>query len=181
MSNLERNKALGILRSPERNSPLVVHNAVVDLRRNPKAGDESLLKSFLHYPDDMVVSAVLFSLIHVYDSVPDLLERLLHFADGDDRDNGEMPIQSQAIEGLFVLSRESSEAFAKLLAVADDVETPAAPRARAWKCLAELFGVPWSRGYTEAMIWDPESDESSAVRKKVRTAIDARDGRPLSD
>jgi hypothetical protein len=156
-----------------------VHNAVIDLRRDPEPGDEELLKKCLDYPDDMVVSAVLFALIHVYASGPDLKELLLRFADGDPRDNGEMPIQTQAIEGLALYAREYAPALSKLLEVASKNDSAEAPRARAWKCLAELFGVPWQRDFTDAMIWDPESEKSEAIRKKVLSAIEARGGEPL--
>lgn len=179
MSMNMRQTAMRTLTMANQHSPLAVHNAVIDLRRNPEAGDEHLLRKFLDYPDDMVVSAVLYALIHVYESVPGLLELLLRFADGDSRDNGEMPIQTQAIEGLALCSRENSQALSKLLSVANDTRTPDAPRARAWKCLADLFGVPWQREYSNMMIWDPESEESVSIRKEVVSAIEARSGQPL--
>lgn len=174
-----RQNAINILTMPSQHSPLAVHNAVVDLRRNPEAGDERLLRKYLDYPDDMVVSAVLFALIHVYESGTDLKDLLLRFADGDSRDNGEMPIQTQAIEGLVLYSRRDTASLSKLLEIATKDDTAEAPRARAWKCLAELFGVPWQRDYTDAMIWDPESDESISIRKEVLMAVEARNGLPL--
>jgi hypothetical protein len=179
MSMNVRQNAIGLLTTPNKHSPLAVHNAIIDLRRNPKAGDEHLLRKYLDYPDDMVVSAVLYALIHIYESVPDLKELLLRFADGDDRDNGEMPIQTQAIEGLASYSREDASALSKLLEVASKSDTAEAPRARAWKCIAELFGVPWQREYSDAMIWDPESEKSISIRKEVLSAVEARDGKPL--
>ena len=179
MSMSVRQNAIGILTMPNEHPPLSVHNAVIDLRRNPEAGDDQLLRKYLDYPDDMVVSAVLFALIHVYEAVPELLELLLRFADGDSRDNGEMPIQTQAVEGLALCSRENSKALSKLLSVANNTRTPEVPRARAWKCLADLFGVPWQREYSDTMIWDPESEKSVAIRKEVLSAIDARSGQPL--
>ena len=110
-----RSNALAILTTPAGQSPLVIHNAIVDLRRNAMAGDEELLQKYLDFPDDMVVSATLFALIHVYESIPGLFDLLLRFAEGDSRDNGEMPIQTQAIEGLALYSRENPKAVSKLL------------------------------------------------------------------
>lgn len=174
-----RQNAIGLLTTPNQHSPLAVHNAIIDLRRNPEAGDEQLLRKYLNYPDDMVVSAVLYALIHVYESVPDLKELLLRFADGDGRDNGEMPIQTQAIEGLALYSRKDTSVLSKLLEVASKSDTAEAPRARAWKCIAQLFGVPWHREYSETMIWDPESEKSDSIRQEVLAAVEARDGKPL--
>lgn len=179
MSTGVRENALSVLMTPEQHSALTVHNAVIDLRRNAEAGDEHLLRKYLDYPDDMVVSAVLFALIHVYESVPDLLVLLLRFADGDSRDNGEMPIQSQAVKGLAQYSREKPVALRKLLSVANNPGTPDVPRATAWECLAELFGVSWQREYSDAMIWDPESEISISIRMEVLAAVEARSGQPL--
>jgi hypothetical protein len=179
MSGNSRENALAILTTPVGRSALAVHNAIVDLRRNAKAGDGAVLRKYLDFPDDMVVSAVLFALIHVYKTTPGLFELLLRFADGDSRDNGEMPIQIQAIEGLALYSREYPKAIEKLLSVANNSAAPEAPRARAWKCLAELFGIPWRREYTEAMIWDPESENSESIRETVLSAVEERNGEPL--
>lgn len=176
MSMNVRQKAIGLLTTANQHSSLAVHNAIVDLRRNPEAGDEQLLRKYLDYPYDMVVSAVLYALIHVYEPVPDLKELLLRFADGDARDNGEMPIQTQAIEGLVLHSREDTSALSKLLELASKNDTAEAPHARAWKCIAELFGFPWQREYSDAMIWDPESDKSISIRREVLAAVEARDG-----
>ena len=175
-----RQNAIDLLTTPNRHSPLAVHNAIVDLRRNPAAGDERFLRKYLDNPDDMVVSAVLYALIHVYEAVPDLEELLLRFADGDQRDNGEMPIQTQAIEGLALYARENTSALSKLLEVASMSDTAEAPRARAWKCIAELFGVPWHREYSDAMIWDPESEKSNSIRQEVLAAVEARNGKPMT-
>jgi len=170
-----RDKALSILRMPDGHSPLSVHNAIVDIRRNAKPGDEDLLCSYLAYPDDMVVSAVLYALIHIYQPIPGLLNLLLGFASGDLRDTGEMPIQTQAVESLLLYSRKNPEAISKLLSVAKDAATSEAPRARAWKCLAELFGVPWQPEFTRRMIQDPESEQSRSLQDVILKAVDEHD------
>lgn len=178
MSADTRERALSILCMPMEHSALTIHNAIVDLRHNAASGDEELLQSYLDFPDDMVVSATLFAMIHVYRHVPSLLELLLQFAEGDSRDSGEMPIQTQAIEGLALYAPDDHRALAKLLSVARSKATPEAPRARAWKCLADLFGVPWKSEYTYNMIWDPESESSQAIRDTVITAVENRKSEP---
>lgn len=172
MSRDTRNNALKILKGPVGHTPLQVHNAIVDLRRNPEDGDEILLRKYLDFKDDMVVSATLFALIHIYKPIPDLFEIEFRFADGDSRDNGEMPIQTQAIEGLALRSHEIPKAMSKLMSLAQDIATPEAPRSRAWQCLAGLFGVAWERDFTEAMIWDPDSEKSESIRATVLAAIE---------
>lgn len=176
-----RDKALRVLKDAASHSPTEVHNAVVDLRRNGKSGDEPLLQQALDFPDEMVASAALFALIHVYESPPDILDILMRCADGDSRDTGEMPIQTQAVEGLAVHGRRNPTAVAKLIKVAKCESTPEAPRARAWKCLAELFGVPWVREYSDAMIWDPQSVKSEAIRELVLESIAERAGVPCPE
>jgi hypothetical protein len=179
MSMNVRQNAIKILTMPDQHTWATVHNSIIDLRRNGEAGDERLLRKYLDYPDAMVVSAVLYAFIHVYESVPDLKELLLRFADGDSRDNGEMPIQTQAIEGLALYAREDTAALSKLLEVAANSDTADVPRASAWECLAHLFGVPWKGRYLREMIWDPESEKSISIRKEVMAAVEARNRQPL--
>lgn len=179
MNGAIRNKALKVLRNATSHSELDVYKAIVDLRRHGKSGDERLLVEFLEFPDEMVVAATLYSFLHVYKPPRDLLDRLIQFAGGDSRDTGEMPIQSQAIEGILMYAREESEALCTLIQVADNDSTAEAPRARAWQCLAESFGVPWDKEYIEVMILDPESEQSQTIREMVSNAIHARNGVPM--
>ena len=179
MNDDVREKALAILARPAEHSPSSIHNAIVDVRRSAKPGDEALLGRFLDHSNEMVVSATLFALIHVYKPEPGRLSLLLHYAEGDHRDTGEMPIQTQAIEGLCLFSRTNPEALSKLMTVAKNAATTEAPRARAWKCLAELFGVPWERAFTTGMIDDPDAPPLPRLEDAILAAIDARQCRPM--
>lgn len=174
-----RDKALAVLLDPQRHTPLTVHNAIIDLRRNGERGDQHLLQKFLDYPGDMAAAAALYSLIHVYEAIPGLFERLLQFADGDTRDAMEKPIQTQAIEGLATFARTDPRAIEKLISVAISPATPETPRARAWRCLADLFGVPWKGRHAVTMIQDPDSERSEKIRNEILNAIESRKSKPI--
>ncbi len=165
-----RDRAVGILQQVSQHSRLEVYCAVVDLRRNPESGDERLLIPLLDYDDEMTVAATLFALTHVYGTPEAYRDLVFRFADGDPRDTGEMPIQTAAIERLKSLATNDREALNKVWELAENSAVAECPRACAGRCLSKLVDVQWRREYTEAMIWDPESQESEKIRERIRAA-----------
>ena len=170
-----RERAIEILHSPSMHPDLEVYKAVIDLRRNPKRGDESLLTPLLYHHDAMVVAATLYALTHIYGSVEDYRDLVMDLARGDPRDYMEMPLQSEAIECLAELAGAGDQkALTLLWRLAESKSTSECPRARAWHCLARLAGDNWSFDeedrYLDAMILYPESEEAEQIRQKVREA-----------
>ena len=170
-----RERAIEILHSPSMHPDLEVYKAVIDLRRNPKRGDESLLTPLLYHHDAMVVAATLYALTHIYGNVEEYRDLIMELARGDPRDYMEMPLQSEAIECLAELAEAGDrEALTLLWRLAESKSTSECPRARAWYCLARLAGDNWSFDeydkYSEVMIMCPESEEAEQIRHEVREA-----------
>lgn len=171
-TNSKHDEAAAILSDPKRHTRQKVYNAVLDLRRNsPVPSDKSLLEPLMAYDDDMIVAAVLYSLTNVYGTASDYRSQIMALKDGDARDTGEMPIQTQAIEGLCDLAKTDSVALSELWKIAESSEVADCPRARAWQCLARQAEVEWSRDDTESMVWDPNSGKSEEIRNRIRSAF----------
>lgn len=167
-----REESIRILNAPGKNSSISIYKAVIDIRRNnPMPGDLEILLPLIDYHDDMVVAEVLYSLTHVYGSVEDYRDLVFKLSDGDGRDTGEMPIQTEAIECLSLLANNDNNAYNQLLKISESNSTAECPRSRAWKCLARLAGCEWKEDFSAAMIMDPGSDKSNAIRAKVRMAL----------
>jgi len=169
-----RKKAIAVLTNPGEHTDTEVHNAVIDLRRNPKQGDDKLLIPLLEHKDPMVAAASLYALTHIYGKVSDYRDLIMKLARGDSRDYMEMPLQSEAIEDLAELAKDDKEALFILWKIAESSSTSECPRSRAWLCLARLAGEEWSLReydkYAEIMIGDPESQEAEQIRQRVREA-----------
>ena len=167
-----RFRAIEVLSSAKLHSPLGVYKAVLDLRRNePQPSDEKLLLPLLDYDDDMVVAAVLYSLVKVHGTPQTRRDLIMKFKDGDPRDTGQMPIQTLAIEMLAELAVCEEDAVEHLWGIAENREILECPRARAWECLARLAKLDWEEHYTKAMVWDPESANSERIRCRIRMAF----------
>ena len=168
----KHDEAAAILSDPKRYTRQKAYNAVLDLRRNsPVPSDKALLEPLMAYDDDMIVAAVLYSLINVYGSPSEYRSQIMAQKGGDRRDTGEMPIQTQAIEGLSELAKTDSVALSELWKIAESTEVAECPRARAWHCLARHAKVEWDREDTETMVWDPNSEQSEQIRNRIRTAF----------
>lgn len=172
MNEEVRERALHVLRCPENATRTVVHNAVIDLRRNAKHGDEAILAPLLNHSDPMVVAATLYTLCEVHnqqDALRSLLERLVR---GDSRDSLEMPIQSMAVSLLASFGKNDKAAIATLRETGENCEMASSPRKRAWQELAALFDVEWHPKYTEEMLLFPESEVSEQIRHRIRMAME---------
>lgn len=167
-----REHALQILLHHQTQSAAALYNAILDLRRNPRRGDERVLTPFLDHADAMVAAATLYALCEIHDQ-RDLLRPLIErLAAGDTRDDSEMPIQTTAISLLSRFGKKDARAVAGLTEIAESERTAETPRKRAWQKLAEMFGVEWSSADTEEMIMHPESDASVLIRTRIRRAMD---------
>jgi len=170
-----RQQAIEILHTPSLHPDIEVYKAVIDLRRNPKKGDESLLTPLLYHHDAMVVAATLYALTHIYGNIEDYRDLIMQLAQGDSRDYMAMPLQTQAIECLAELAGAGDqEALNLLWQLAESTSTSECPRTCAWHCLARLAGDNWTFDeqdrYFDAMILYPESEEAEQIRQKVREA-----------
>lgn len=173
-----RADAINVIKSRDTAHPIDLYKAIFALQRDPKPHDESLLEPLLNEKDEMVVSATLFALVNIYDQAKLLKEQILQMSKGDERDTGEMPIQAQAIESLAVLAEREPELRGKLLEIAEDESMAEAPRARAWQCLARLADLPWSRKFTEDLIFSPDSKLAEQIKEPIRHALKLR-GHPF--
>ena len=168
-----RQRAIEILRNPRAYSDIEVHNAVIDLRRNPKRGDEELLAPLLEHHDPMVAAAALYALTRIYGRVEDYRDLIMKLAQGDPRDCMEMPLQSTAIERLTDLVQAGDqEALHLLWEIAENPLTDVCAQLTAWACLARLAGDEWSFSKfdrnSEIMIQNPYSEEAEQIRHEVR-------------
>lgn len=174
MNQNVRRAALAVLEDHRKRSNASIHNAIVDLRRNAKLGDEKILEPFLDHSDPMVVAATLYTLFEVHDQkkkLRPLLERLASEIDVREEDELDHPIQCMSIALIGSLGVSDSAAMKFIVAVAEDRSVPAVPRKRAWQVLAENCGVDWPSSASEEMIFNPESQESEQLRDKIRKAI----------
>jgi len=170
-----RKKATEVLKNVNSHTDTEVHNAVIDLRRNPKRGDEVLLVPLLEHHDAMVAAAALYALTHIYGNPENYRDLIMKLSQGDPRDYVEMPLQSEALEDLAELaSHGDQEALELLWKVAESPSTNVSAELTAWSCLARLAGEEWSLRefdkYAEIMIGDPESQEAEQIRQRVREA-----------
>lgn len=166
-----RDMAIVVIGESAQRSHTDLHNAILDLRRNPTRGDESLLYRLLDHEDAMVVSATLFALCEVYGQREQLKNVICQLAAGDERDSFEMPIQTTAISQLATLARKDQQALQQLVAIAENPKVSETPRKRAWHYLAELHGIPWTREDGDEMLISPESIASETIRNRIRTGI----------
>ena len=125
----------------------------------------------MNHQDDGVVASVLYSLVNVFDEIPNLTSLIRRLAHGDERDTGEMPIQSMAIILLAQTANDDIAALGELLQIAQDTATAEVPRKQAWQCLADIYGVEWLLQYSEELIIDPESSRSEEIRNIIRNAM----------
>jgi hypothetical protein len=166
-----RQQSLEVLKDYKRRNRSEMLKAVFDLRHNAKNGDEAILFPLLEHPDDGVVASTLYSLFEIYGQQVELEPMIRRLAWGDNRDCGEMPIQSMAISLLSKIGRSDYIAQEQLKQIAEDVSASDVPRKLAWQCLAELHGVEWLPQYSEEMIMSPESDESERIRESIRRTM----------
>ena len=166
-----RKSALKIIQNQEQYDRAQILNAIFDLRHSATLGDEAFLYPLLQHPDDGIVASVLYSLVNVYEKRTELEGLLRQLAWGDERDCGEMPIQSIAISSLSQVAKQNYEILHQLQEIAESLSVSDVPGERAWKELATLFGVEWKKGYTAEMIQDPDSEESERIRDLVRAAM----------
>lgn len=145
--------------------------AIFDLRHDARSDDKSVLYPLLEYSDDGIVASALYSLFEVYNERSELLPLIQKLAWGDDRDCGEMPIQSMAISILSRLAKADSQFISQIWEIAEDPSISECSRERAWQELADIFGVEWNPSNTAEMIMDPESEASEAIRKQIRDAM----------
>jgi len=170
----QRAHGLNVLRHLESHSWTDIHNAVLDVRRNPRPEDKALLEPLLEHEDPMVVAATLYALTHVYGTVEEYRDLIMKLAQGDPRDDGEMPLQREAIEDLADLASRDSDALELLWQIAEEPGKSEFAREIAWFCLAHHYGVEWQRSYSEALIWDPEGPKSREIQVLIRTAASGR-------
>ncbi len=166
----QRAHGLSVLREIERHSPTEIHNAVLDVRRNPRPEDKPLLEPLLEHDDPMVVAATLYALTHVYDTVEDFRDLVMKLAQGDPRDDGEMPLQTEAIQDLADLASRDPDALELLWQIAEDAGTDECARESTWFRIAHLFDIEWKREYSEALIWDPDGPKSKEIMSRIRAA-----------
>lgn len=174
MNSNIRQHALRLLRSHENETPSVIHNAIIDLRRNAERGDVKVLRQFLDHYDPMVVAATLYTLCEVHNQRAALKTLLENIADnGDFRESQDLdkPIQCMAIELLASLGKHDDVAVAKIIQVADNCNAPDPVRALAWERLAQLFDAEWPRNATEELLLRPESETSIQLRNCIRNMV----------
>lgn len=176
MTNSIRIRALSVLQSATSHSDLDVHNAIVDLRRNASTGDDVVLLPFLDHEDAMVAAATLYALCHVHTHGTELKNRIIRFARGDSRDSFEMPLQCQALRTLAMLAEQDYDARSTLQEIAEAPDLSEAPMKTAWECLAKLYGAAWSRNDGDALMWDPQSEQSRQLRSRIRHTIEESAG-----
>lgn len=175
MSNDNRQRALRLLSDHENESHTAIHNAIIDLRRNAERSDVRILQSFLSHYDPMVVAATLYTLYEVHNQKKELLPLVKQLAThGDVRESDDLdrPIQCMAISCLADFGRKRDVADVDtLVKVAENQTTPATPRVWAWEELAQLFGVQWTDGFGDELVFRPASEASDRIRNIVRKAI----------
>ncbi|QDU60466.1 hypothetical protein Pan216_13070 [Planctomycetes bacterium Pan216] len=174
-----RNRALQVLGDCEKQSYTAVHNAIVDLRRNPVPGDDRILWPFLAHDDSMVVAVALYTLFRIHeqhDVLRSIVKRIARQGDERERDDLDRPIQSTAIVLLGDSAKEDESIALELLEIAEANSTPDTPRERAWQLLADLHGVKWPSHATEEMILRPDSEVSEQIRADVRRAMASKSG-----
>lgn len=169
-----RKRALAVLNDHQNKSPTVIHNAILDLRRNPERGDERILHPFLGHPDPMVVAATLETLSEVHNQralLRSVIERLARNGDERESDDLDRPIQCMAIELLAAFGKQDDAAVSTLLEVAESETIGDAPRACAWERLAYLYDADWPSDATEELILRPASESSERIRNCIRQAM----------
>ncbi|MCA9233434.1 MAG: hypothetical protein KDA57_22530 [Planctomycetales bacterium] len=174
-SNHVRQRALRLLLDHEHEPPSVIHNAIIDMRRNAERGDENVLYQLLDHYDPMVVAATLYTLCEVHDqraTLRSVLEGLVVNGDTREIEDLDKPIQCMAINLLALSGKRDGVAVAKIIQVAEDRHAADTARACAWERLAQLFGAEWPRDATEELMLRPESDASDRIRTCIRNKVD---------
>lgn len=166
-----RIQAISILKNCTIHDREQIIKAIFDVSHDPKHGDEALLLSLLDHLDCGIVAYALYYLFEFYNQKEQLLPLVQQFAMGDERDNFEMPIQSQAIRLLSLQAKSDPKIVALLTMIAEDPSVNEVPSKNAWLSLAEIHGVEWTRRDTEEMIDYPDSETSEAIRAKIRNAM----------
>lgn len=171
INHLQRAEIVRVLKEAAYHDRAAILKALYDIRYNTGDGDEEILFPLFDHPDAGVVASALFTLWHSYDVRSTLEPMIRRFAQGDDRDEMDMLIQTMAIALLAEIAKSDSMALEQLKSLAEDIKTHYMPRLEAWQCLAEHYGVEWLSDFTEEMIMRPESEECEEIREKIRRAM----------
>lgn len=153
--------------------------AIFDVSHHPKHEDVSIMLDLLEHSDCGIVANALYYLFQFYDQKEKLLPLVQQFALGDERDSFEMPIQSQAIFLLSGQANSDPKILSLLTSIAEDPSMSECPRTEAWRALADIHGLEWIRSYSEAMIQDPDSETSEAIRANIRKAMRSKEEKNL--
>lgn len=84
-----------------------------------------------------------------------------------------MSIQSMAIDILKEIASTDADALEELREIAEDGNVCEVPHVRAWRALAAIHGVAWSRRWSEEFILRPDSDVSQSIRDSMRKAMNS--------
>ena len=148
-----------------------VYRAVLDLYRDPRRGDDRYVLPLLAHHDPMVVASALHACAKVYGRWSTVEDVVYLIADGDPRDEGELPLQGMAIR-LIGACGTDPRASRSLLSIAENERQPDGVFVDAWMALADRHGIEFDAQLSSMM--SRARHDSACISKRQEIARAAR-------